>query len=326
MVANELFDDATYTRWVSRVEQHAREVGALIALQVTLLARAKQEVRAGQFAAAEMTFGRVVEITRLIGGHLSSTSCSRSCVCMAESRITRHMRGKTAERIGRRDSHCRGHTMAWILRSQRSNSLSAGTHRRSPRSNRSSTNPQAGYTCLRSRSRRGRARTANQPARARYLDDLQQRAQHRGLTGSRATRPLRALLATTPTPEDLYLEAIATTRVDDDRHRTGTSPARLPASGSGAKSDRSDAAGAARTAYDASRRWAREGFAARARSELRRRPGRRSVVACRARHRPHPARGASRSTRAAGQPTQRLRRDVHQHNTSTTTCARCIEN
>lgn len=67
VIAIELFDDATYNAWVRRVENHARKVGALIVLQVLLLARAKQEARAGQFAAAEMTHDEVVE-TRLVGG------------------------------------------------------------------------------------------------------------------------------------------------------------------------------------------------------------------------------------------------------------------
>ena len=68
MATNELFDDATYNSWVSRAEHHAREVGALIVLQIALLARAGQELRAGNFAAAEMTHDEAVEITRLIGG------------------------------------------------------------------------------------------------------------------------------------------------------------------------------------------------------------------------------------------------------------------
>ncbi|MDX6401400.1 MAG: hypothetical protein QOF27_2006 [Gaiellaceae bacterium] len=68
MIINELTDDIAYNAWVERAEQQARADGALIVLQVVLLARAKAELRAGRFAAAEMTYDEVVEITRVVGG------------------------------------------------------------------------------------------------------------------------------------------------------------------------------------------------------------------------------------------------------------------
>jgi tetratricopeptide (TPR) repeat protein len=68
VIANELCDDETYGTWVDLVEQRARDEGALIALQVALIGRAKAETRAGQFDAAEATFDEAVDITRAIGG------------------------------------------------------------------------------------------------------------------------------------------------------------------------------------------------------------------------------------------------------------------
>jgi len=67
-LTNDLADDETYNSWVARAEQQARVDGALIVLQVVLLGRAKAELRAGRFMAAEMTYDEVVEITRVIGG------------------------------------------------------------------------------------------------------------------------------------------------------------------------------------------------------------------------------------------------------------------
>jgi DNA-binding CsgD family transcriptional regulator len=68
VLTNELHDDETYNVWVHRVEAQARVDGALFALQYVLVGRAKLETRAGHFAAAEMTYDEVVEVSRLIGG------------------------------------------------------------------------------------------------------------------------------------------------------------------------------------------------------------------------------------------------------------------
>jgi DNA-binding CsgD family transcriptional regulator len=65
---NELADDATFNAWLEHAERQARADGALIVLQVVLLARAKTELRVGRFAAAEVTYDEVVDITRAIGG------------------------------------------------------------------------------------------------------------------------------------------------------------------------------------------------------------------------------------------------------------------
>jgi DNA-binding CsgD family transcriptional regulator len=67
-LTNDLTDDETYNSWVAFAEQQARADGALIVLQVVLLARAKAELRAGRFTVAEMTFDEVVDITGVIGG------------------------------------------------------------------------------------------------------------------------------------------------------------------------------------------------------------------------------------------------------------------
>jgi tetratricopeptide (TPR) repeat protein len=68
VIADELWDDETYGTWADLVEQRARDEGALIALQVALIGRAKAETRAGQFDAAEATYDEAVDITRAIGG------------------------------------------------------------------------------------------------------------------------------------------------------------------------------------------------------------------------------------------------------------------
>jgi len=67
-LTNELVDDETYNSWVALAERQARADGALIVLQVVLLGRAKAELRAGRFKAAEMTYEEVVDITRAVGG------------------------------------------------------------------------------------------------------------------------------------------------------------------------------------------------------------------------------------------------------------------
>ena len=68
VVINELWDDEAYGLWCHRSERVAREHGALIALQVTMLALAKHETRAGHFAAADARYDETIEITRAIGG------------------------------------------------------------------------------------------------------------------------------------------------------------------------------------------------------------------------------------------------------------------
>jgi len=68
VVMNELWDDEAYGLWSHRAETLAREHGALIALQVTLLALAKHETRAGRFGAADAHYDETIEITRAIGG------------------------------------------------------------------------------------------------------------------------------------------------------------------------------------------------------------------------------------------------------------------
>jgi len=68
VVINELWDDEAYGLWSHRAETVAREHGALIALQVTMLALAKHETRAGRFAAADVHYDEAIEITRAIGG------------------------------------------------------------------------------------------------------------------------------------------------------------------------------------------------------------------------------------------------------------------
>lgn len=68
VVANELWDDEAYGVWAQRVERRARDEGALLALQVSLLTLAKHATRAGRFAEAEAHYDDAVEITRAMGG------------------------------------------------------------------------------------------------------------------------------------------------------------------------------------------------------------------------------------------------------------------
>jgi DNA-binding CsgD family transcriptional regulator len=68
IIANELLDDRMYASWVSRVENVARESGALLALQYILIAAAEAQLRNGEFSLAETTFAEIVEITTAIRG------------------------------------------------------------------------------------------------------------------------------------------------------------------------------------------------------------------------------------------------------------------
>ena len=70
VVTNELWDDEAYGLWSHRAETVAREHGALIALQVMMLALAKHETRAGRFAVADAHYDETIEITRAIGGYV----------------------------------------------------------------------------------------------------------------------------------------------------------------------------------------------------------------------------------------------------------------
>jgi DNA-binding CsgD family transcriptional regulator len=67
-ITNELMDERSYATWVTRVVNSARKQGALIALQVTLVALAVHEVRSGHFSAAEANYAEVLEVTAAVGG------------------------------------------------------------------------------------------------------------------------------------------------------------------------------------------------------------------------------------------------------------------
>jgi DNA-binding CsgD family transcriptional regulator len=269
MVANELFDDATYNAWVSRVEQHAREGGALIVLQITLLARAKQEVRAGQFAAAEMTFDEVVEITRLVGGppefyellkvdvyawrgHESQTHAAAKPLRELAVAI------RTAAVINGVDTSVATLELALGRYPQALAAIESLVD-----------NQQAGYTCLAIAIAVEAAARTGQPDRAaRYLDDLQQRAAASGTDWALGQLArCRALLADDADAEDLYLEAIA--RLESTTIATELAQARLVYGEWLRRQKRQiDAREPLRNAYDAFAAMGAEGFAARARSEL----------------------------------------------------------
>ena len=128
---------------------------------------------------------------------------------------------------------------------------------------------QPGWTCLGLAIAVEAAARAGQPDRAaRYLDDLQQRATASGTDwASRATRTLPCARRRRRRRRGPVSRSDRTTRVDDDRHRTGTSPARLRGVAPAAEAtDRR--AGTAPNRYDAFAAMGAEGFAARARAEL----------------------------------------------------------
>jgi hypothetical protein len=62
LVADELLDDRTFKAWVDRVEETAREMGALDALTVALVAAAQHKIRAGRFADAEASYAEGAEL------------------------------------------------------------------------------------------------------------------------------------------------------------------------------------------------------------------------------------------------------------------------
>jgi len=276
-------------------------VGALIALQVTLLARAKQEVRAGQFAAAEMTFDEVVEITRLIGGHLSSTSLLKIDVYAWRGHESQtHAAAKRLRELAVANSHCRGHQWrGYFGRNARTRSRPVPTGAR-PRSNRSSTTHRRGIRASRSRSRsRPRPAPANPTGAARYLDDLQQRAAASGTDWLSGNSPAAVRSwPTTPTPRT----CISKRSHDSSRRRSPQNwhkPGSSTASGSGAKSDRSTRGSRSEPPTTRSRDGRgglRRACAFRARRDRGEGPSSRG----RARHRPHPQEAQAARLAAAG--------------------------
>ena len=61
-IADEMLDDHTYKTWADHVERTAREMGALDALQLALLAGAQHQLRAGRFTDAEANYAEVTEL------------------------------------------------------------------------------------------------------------------------------------------------------------------------------------------------------------------------------------------------------------------------
>ena len=68
VITDELWDDRTYIAWVERVESVARKRGALIALQVSLIALAVHQIRIGRFSAAEAYYAESLELTAATDG------------------------------------------------------------------------------------------------------------------------------------------------------------------------------------------------------------------------------------------------------------------
>jgi len=268
-VANELFDDATFNAWVSRVEHHARESGALIALQIALLGRANQQKRAGHFAAAETTYDEMVEITRVIGGPPEFYDLLRLDIFAwrgneSQTRAAAIPLRKMAAAVGSAAVVSRADIAIATLE------LGLGRYAEALAAIESLVeNQQPGWTCFAIALGVEAAARAGQPDRAaRYLDDLQQRTTASGANwGLGQLARCRALVADDAEAEDLYLEAIA--RLESTTVVTELAQARL-AYGEWLRRQnrRIDARAQLRTAYDAFAAMGAELFAARARAEL----------------------------------------------------------
>jgi DNA-binding CsgD family transcriptional regulator len=269
VIANELCDDATYNAWVSRVEHHARAVGALIVLQVALIGRAKQEMRAGQFAAAELTHDEVVEITRLVGGPPEFYELLK--IDVYAWRGDESQTGAAATPL--RELAAAIGTAAVVNNADISIAtleLGFGRYAEALAAIESLvTNQPPGWTSLVLPIAVEAAARAGQPDRAaQYLDDLRRRATASGTDWALGQLArCRALLADDADAEDLYLEAIA--RLEQTTIATELAQARL-AYGEWLRRQKRkiDARVQLRTAYDAFAAMGAEGFAARAHAEL----------------------------------------------------------
>jgi DNA-binding CsgD family transcriptional regulator len=269
VITNELFDDAVYNAWVSRVEQYARDVGALILLQIVLLARGKQEMRAGQFAEAEMTYDEVVEVTRLIGGPPELYEALKAEIYAwrgqeAETRAAAKPLRELAAAVGAASVVNIADLAVATLE------LGLGRYAESLVAIEAVVaDQQVGVTCL------GLAiaietafRTGDPGSAGRYLADLEQRATRAGTDwGLGQLARCRALVADDDDAEELYLEAIA--RLESTSVVSELAQARL-AYGEWLRRQnrRIDARTVLRAAYGAFDAMGAESFAGRARAEL----------------------------------------------------------
>jgi DNA-binding CsgD family transcriptional regulator len=268
-IANDLLDDATFNAWVSRVEHHARESGALIVLQIALMGRAMQQMRAGQFAAAETTHDEMVEITRVIGGAPKFYELLRVDVLAWRGDESRAR--ASATRL-RQMAAAAGSAAVVSLADVAIATLELGLGRYAEALAAIESlveNLQPGWTVFGLAIAVEAAVRAAQPDRAaRYLDDLQQRATASGTEWALGQLArCRALVADDADAEDLYLEAIA--RLESTTIAIELAQARL-AYGEWLRRQnrRIDAREPLRTAYDAFAAMGAEAFAARARAEL----------------------------------------------------------
>jgi DNA-binding CsgD family transcriptional regulator len=268
-ITHELFDDAGYNAWVSRLERHARDVGALIVLQVVLLARAKQEMRAGEFAKAEMSHDEVVEVTRLVGGPPEFYELLKVNVYAwrgqdAETRAAAKPLREVAAAIGAAAvvnvSDLAIATLE-LGRGRYAEALAAIEPVVAEQ--------QVGWTCLGlAIAIEAAARMDEHDRAAGYVADLEQRAVAAGTDWALGQLArCRALVADDADAEDLYLEAIA--RLASTSVVTELAQARLAYGEWLRRQNRQiDARTVLRAAHDAFDAMGAEGFAARARSEL----------------------------------------------------------
>jgi DNA-binding CsgD family transcriptional regulator len=269
VICEELFDDVAFNAWVLQVEQSARDAGALIALQLVLLARAERETRAGRFAAAEVTYDEAVKLSGMIGHgpELLPLINIRLAAWRGREKETRAGAAVLAER-----ATSAGTAVAVSLAQRALAILELGLGRYKEAL--AAIAPvvdvqQVGATCLGlAIAVEAAARSGDHDRARRYLADLEQRASLAGTQwGLGQLARCRALVADDSHAKDLHLEAIE--RLSATSMVVELAQARL-AYGEWLRRQqrRIDARALLRAAHDAFDQIGAEAFAARARSEL----------------------------------------------------------
>jgi DNA-binding CsgD family transcriptional regulator len=110
--ANELWDPEAYRLVAKRAEAAARQQGAILPLQPTLLTSAAHEIREGRFAAARTLFAECLDVTEAIGGYTKFYALldAELAAWEGEEEVAR---SKIAELIDLAASVGAGSTMLW---------------------------------------------------------------------------------------------------------------------------------------------------------------------------------------------------------------------
>lgn len=269
VITIELFDDASYIACVSRVEEYAREAGALIVLQIVLLARAKQEIRAGQFAEAEMTYDEVADVSRLVGVSPEFYEALKAELLAWRGR---EAETRAAAKPLRDIAVAAGAASGVNIADLTIATLELGLGRYAEALATIEpvvANQQVGWTCSGlAIAIEAATRMNDRDSAARYLANLEQRAVAAGTDWALGQLArCRALVADDTDAEDLYLEAI--TRLVSTSVITELAQARLSyGEWLRRQNRRTGAREMLRAAHDAFDAMGAEGFAARARAEL----------------------------------------------------------